>query len=105
MVRRVEPLTRPRWDFPGSVATASSGAFGLEVAMSKLDEIEKELDRFHDGRLPIENQHIDLLIRAVRQLGREYIGWYSSRPDLAVERIDRDILELVEGDDHPSALT
>ena len=68
--------------------------------MSKLDEIEAEflgvgdIDDAHAAWW--KEEYGALLIRAVRQLGRETMAWYSSRPDLATERIDPDVLELIE---------
>ncbi len=59
--------------------------------MTKLDEIEARGDTV----IGLRPEDEELLIRAVRQLGREVTSWYSSRPDLATERIDADILELI----------
>ena len=73
--------------------------------MSKLDEIEARInnelhpnpDRENIVRAKVASmKDLRLLVRAVRQLGRETMAWYSSRPDLATERIDPDVLELLE---------
>lgn len=69
--------------------------------MTKLDTIEAtfngliETHRYEDAE-EYAGEKFPLFIRAVRQLGREYMAWYSSRPDLAVERVEPDVMELLE---------
>ena len=64
--------------------------------MNKLDEIEARYS--NEGIIETIQiaDDLGLLVRAVRQLGESYMSWYSSRPDLAVERLDPDILKLIE---------
>ena len=63
----------------------------------RLTEIEAELGHWYDGHLPIEYQHIDLLVRAVRQFGAYY---KHSHPLLSEQvGINPDVLELLDETD------